>query len=460
MLPTIVAHPSSFRDPSGFIFEKDGAIYRQVNLVFRENFDLFISSGCYTHLVKNGLLIPHEKIDQNLTGDPSWYTTLKPERIQFISYPYEWSFDMLKDAALLTLRLMKETLPFGIVLKDATPYNIQWYEGKFVFIDTLSFEKYEETPWIAYRQFCENFLGPLLIIHYAKTPLHQLQMAWPDGIPLDIIKSLLPGRSKFSFHTYLHIHLHQKVVTRQRHGRYANTEKFSRQKLVNLISSLELLVNKLRLNANQSTWSEYYDEASLRNNYLQEKKDIINRWLKRLGTIKTAADLGCNKGEFSRLLATKGIYTIATDYDPYCINELYQSIKIGSEKNIQPLIVDLANPTPSLGFNNTERSSFYNRLDAELVLALALIHHLTIGKNIPLDKIASVFHQASRHLIIEFVPKEDAKIKMMLQHKKDIYPDYSEENFVASFSKFFSIEEKQAIPGSVRTLYLLKKIKS
>jgi len=459
MLPTIIAHPSSFRDPSGFIFEKEGTIYRQVNVLFREHFDYFTNSGCYNHLVKNGLLIPHEQINQNLTGETTCYITLKPERIPFISYPYEWSFDMLKDAALLTLRLMKEALHFGMVLKDATPYNIQWYKGRLLFIDTLSFEKYEEVPWIAYRQFCESFLGPLLIMHYTKIPLQQLQMAWPDGIPLVVIKSLLPKRSRFSFYTYLHIYLHQKIAA-QGHGRYKDIQKFSKQKLVSLISSLELLVNKLILNAKRSTWSDYYDEVSLRNSYLEEKKNIINRWLNRLETINTAADLGSNKGEFSRLLAAKGIHTIATDYDPYCINDLYTSIKVSHEKNIQPVIVDLANPSPSIGFNNAERSSFYNRLDADLVLALALIHHLAISKNIPLENIARIFHQTSRYLIIEFVPKEDVKIKLMLQQKKDIYSSYTEENFIASFSNFFSIEEKQIIPDSLRRLYLMKKIEA
>ena len=211
MTSTIIHHSSSYRDPSGFIFEKEGTIYRQVNKSFREHFDYFIESGCYKRLTEKGLLIPHEQINENLTGDTNYYTTLKPEKISFISYSYEWSFDMLKDAALLTLQLTREAIDCGMILKDATPYNIQWHKGKFIFIDTLSFEKYKEVPWIAYRQFCENFLGPLLIMHYSKQSLHTLQLAWPDGIPLHVIKSLLPRRSRFSLHTYLHIHLHNRV---------------------------------------------------------------------------------------------------------------------------------------------------------------------------------------------------------------------------------------------------------
>jgi len=180
MSNTVIHHPSSYRDPSGFIFEKNDVLYRQVNTTFKEHFDHFIQSGCYDQLVKKDLLIKHENIEENITGSAGYYKTIRPERIEFISYPYEWSFDMLKEAALLTLQLIKEGLQYGMILKDATPYNIQWHKGKFIFMDTLSFEKYAELPWIAYRQFCESFLGPLLIMHYSKKQLPQLMLAWPD----------------------------------------------------------------------------------------------------------------------------------------------------------------------------------------------------------------------------------------------------------------------------------------
>ena len=156
MSPNDLLHPASYRDPSGFMFEKDGILYRQVNGVFKEHYDLFIQSGCYKFLTGKDRLISHQTINENLSGVPGGYITLKPEKIDFVSYPYEWSFDMLKDAALLTLQLVKDAISFGLILKDATPFNIQWHKGKLIFIDTLSFEKYIETePWIAYRQFCE-----------------------------------------------------------------------------------------------------------------------------------------------------------------------------------------------------------------------------------------------------------------------------------------------------------------
>lgn len=276
-----IQHPSSYRDPSGFIFTKEEVIYRQVNKSFKEDFDLFINSGCYDKLVKK-LLLPHENISGNLTGDNAWYMTLKPEKLSYISYPYEWCFDMLKDAALLSLSILKEALASGLVLKDATPYNIQWHKGKLIFIDTLSFEKYEETkPWVAYRQFCENFLSPLLLAHYSKMPVQELLLAYSEGIPLPLTSSLLPWRSKFSLHVYLHIHLNAKYSLKD-NSAPGKQQSFSKQKMQNLVTSLEVLITKLKLPVNKTTWSHYYDEASQRTGYLEEKQQIIQRWLQEI----------------------------------------------------------------------------------------------------------------------------------------------------------------------------------
>ena len=450
-------HPSSFRDPSGFIFEQEKILYRQVNKVFKEHFELFINSGFYEKLAQQQLLIPHEIINENLTGSNDWYATLKPERIPFISYPWEWSFDMLKDAALLTLRLAKEATASGLVLKDATPYNIQWHKGRFIFIDSLSFEKYNpEEPWIAYRQFCENFLAPLLLMHYSKNSLQQLLLAYPEGVPLAIARSLLPGRSKLSLHTYLHIHLHANIAGRKS-GAPSSKQKFSKKKFLDLISSLELVINKLKLSGKSTAWSAYYEEASQRNDYLEQKKKIISQWLDKMPIPKTATDLGANDGEFSRLLSSKKIPTIAADFDPYCINKLYNDLKISGEKNIQPLIVDLSNPSPAIGVNNKERTSFLARFRVDLVLALALVHHLAIGKNIPFEMIADLFQNISSTLIIEFVPREDEKVQLMLAGKKDIYPGYTEEKFEKAFGNYFRVLNKEAIAGTGRTLYLMTR---
>ncbi|MBK5270543.1 MAG: SAM-dependent methyltransferase [Bacteroidia bacterium] len=450
-------HASSYRDPSGFVFTKNGVLFRQINQSFKENFDFFISSGCYQHLLNKEFLIQHFDEPANLTGSPDYYKTIRPEQIAYISYPYEWCFEMLKDAALRTLRLVKECLPFGVLLKDATPYNIQWHNGKLIFIDTLSFEKYyEDEPWIAYRQFCESFLSPLLLMHYSKNSLQQLLLAYPDGIPLAITKSLLPRRSRFSLHPYLHIHLHASIAARKEPAPKKKI-KFSKSKLLNIITSLEKLITGLKLPEQKTTWSDYYDEVNQRNDYLKQKQKIIEQWLSETNDIKTAADLGANEGLFSRLLAEKEIDTIATDFDSIVINRLYKKIKIETRTNILPLIIDLSNPSPSIGVNNKERLSFLQRTGVDMVLALALIHHLAIGKNIPFSMMAEMFAGMTNYLIIEFIPKEDPKVQIMLSHKKDIYKNYTEHEFIKEFELFFSVSAKQEIQGSGRILYLMKK---
>ncbi len=449
-------HPSSYRDPSGFIFETEGVLYRQVNLSYKDEYDFFVASGCYDKLVAKKFLVPHQRIDENKTGFPEWYTTLKPELIPFISYPYEWSFSMLKDAALLTLKILKEALAFDIVLKDATPFNVQWKDGSMIFIDSLSFEKFQNKPWIAYRQFCENFLAPLLLSHYKKEPLQSLLLAWPEGIPLSITKSLLPWRSRFSIHTYLHIHLHAGIAKKKKQENKVE-HSFSKKKLLNLITSLETLITSLRLPDTSSTWSDYYTEAAQRNNYLEEKKTILQKWLSQESSISTAIDAGANAGEFSKLLAQKNIFTIATDFDPYCINTLYKETRATKVNNILPLILDLSNPSPAIGVNHHERASFLERANADLVLCLAVIHHLTIGKNIPFEKVAYLLGTLGKNLIIEFVPKEDEKVQLLLASKKDIYTTYSKEDFVRVFSNYYNIDKEEKIADSGRALFYMKK---
>jgi hypothetical protein len=447
-------HPASYRDPAGFIFIRDGIVYRQINQVFQADFEHFIQSGCYKHLVDKDLLISHENVDEQVFADQTWFKTIRPEQLPFISYPSEWPFDMLKDAALLTLQLAKEAIGFKMILKDATPYNIQWHNGKLKFIDSLSFERYDESqPWIAYRQFCESFLAPLLLMHYNRLPTTKTFLAYPDGIPLDLTQRMLPWKSRFSFHTYLHIHLQNKV-SRNASQQAQPMGKFSMQKLLNVLSSLETLVLKLQVPRDQTTWSEYYEEASLRDDYLATKQELVKEWID-IVPARTCIDFGANEGAFSQIAATKNIETIAADFDPICVNRLYQKSKAKPGTKILPLVLDISNPTPGTGLNNQEHQPFLSRASADLSLALALVHHLAIGKNIPLDKVAAFFAGVSKHLLIEFVPKSDEKIRLMLQSKKDIYSNYNQENFESAFGDYFRVEKHQMISSSGRILYLM-----
>lgn len=449
-------HPASFRDPSGYIFMHGDQLYRQVNKVFAVPFDTFMNGGCYKALTEKKWLIPHTLVPENLTGDPRWFATIRPEPLSFISYPGEWSFDMLKDAALLTLQVLRTALEHGMILKDASAYNIQFHKGRPVFIDTLSFDLYnEKEPWVAYRQFCEHFLGPLLLMHYRKLPLHTLWQAWPDGIPLQVTRALLPWRSRLSLHTWLHIHLNAKMSGRKTTGKSIH---FSKSKLLNLVMSLELLVRKLQWGHKNSNWSDYYNEAAARDIYLSEKKKLFSDWISGMQDIRNAADLGANDGFFSTMIAATGIPVVAADSDAVCINRLYRQCLATGEKNIHPLIADLGNPSPASGVNHEERMALLNRLPADLVTALALVHHLAIGKNMPWEKIAVLFSRVcKKYLVIEYVPREDGKVNEMLAGRKDVFDEYGQAFFESAFQAYFHTERKVDIGNSGRVLYLMSR---
>ena len=271
-----VTIPSSFRDPSGFLFYLDGSIFRQVNTIYKENYDHLMNSGIYEILVADKLLIPHEEVDIEGVNPDLAYKIIKPELIPFISYPYEWSFSQLKDAALATLSIQKRSVDFGMSLKDCSAYNIQFRNGKPVFIDTLSFEKYHEgQPWVAYRQFCQHFLAPLALMSCRDVRLNQLLRVYIDGIPLDFTSSLLPFRTRFIFSLLSHIHLHARS---QKH--YADKavdvsgKRVSRMSFLGLINNLESAVKKLRWQPGGTEWADYYDDTNYSSDALGHKKQI------------------------------------------------------------------------------------------------------------------------------------------------------------------------------------------
>ncbi len=451
--------PSSFRDPSGFLFHQDGSIYRQVNIIYKENYDYLIKSGLYKSLVNTDLLIPHKEVDIEYASSDEAYKIIKPEPIQFISYPYEWCFSQLKNAALTTLRIQIKALEFGMSLKDCSAYNIQFRKGKFIFIDSLSFEKYREgKPWVAYRQFCQHFLAPLLLMSYRDIRLNQLLRVYIDGVPLDLASSLLPFRTRFKFSLLSHIHLHAKS---QRYfaDKIVNTSsrKMSRLSFTGLIDSLKTLVNKLNWQPQATEWTNYYEDTNYSEDAFQHKKQLITEFLDKINP-KTVWDLGANVGIFSRIASTRGIQTISFDIDPVAVEKNYLECVENRELNILPLLLDLTNPSPSIGWENQERMSILERGLADTVFALALIHHLAISNNLPLYKIANFFGKICNSLIIEFIPKSDSQVQRLLSTREDIFTDYTQQAFENEFGKYFTIQNFVKIKDSERILYLMIKI--
>ena len=449
--------PSSFRDPSGFLFVQDGQLYRQVNKTYRTHYDHLISSGLYENLVECGLLIPHSEASPACAAGDEVYKVLRPEMVPFVSYPYEWCFSQLKDAALTTLAIQKQALDHGMALKDSSAYNIQFMAGKPVLIDTLSFEKYREgEPWVAYRQFCQHFLAPLALMSYTDIRLSQLLRVYLDGIPLDLACSLLPFRTRLSLVLFSHLHLHARSQ-RQYADKAVDTSGrgVSRLGMLGIIDSLDGAVRKLTWQPRGTQWADYYADTNYSTRALDHKQQIIAQFLDRIQP-RVVWDLGANTGRFSRIAGSSGIQTVAFDMDPAAVESNYRECRAKGEENLLPLVLDLTNPSPGVGWENEERMSLLQRGPAETVLALALVHHLAISNNLPLDRIAAFLRNICDSLIIEFVPKSDSQVQRLLATREDIFAGYRQEAFECEFSTYFAVRDCVKIQDSERTLYWMQ----
>jgi hypothetical protein len=450
--------PSSYRDTDGFVFEYRDKIYRYIKPQYFADYKLLFESGLYEELINTRRLIKHEEIDAAFFTEISCGDgkIIFPEQLSFICYPYEWGFDMWKDAAIVTLKIVAACIEKGMILKDATPFNIQFYNGRPFFIDTLSFKKYESRkPWIAYRQFCESFLGPLLLMHYGHRDMGKLFLAYPDGIPLEVIKGLLPSKSKWNLHVYMHIWLHAKISDKSKNKQEVKSA-FSKQKLQTLLKGLTIFVIGLTEKKIKSEWGDYYSNTILGAAYLDAKKNIFLSFTGEIN-FKRVIDLGANDGYFSLLLKDKAEHIVSVDADSNCINELYRQIRKNKIKNILPIVNILNTPSPAIGWKNEERKSLTQRFKADLVLALALVHHLAIGANVPLPWIAEWLKEISFYLVIEFIPKTDEKVKQLLQNREDIFDDYNLQFFKDAFSIHYIIEKEEKISNTDRILFLMKK---
>lgn len=456
---------SSFRDPSGFVYFKDKQIYRQINQSYRDQYEHLMSSGLYDSLVKNHLLVSHEEIKDGTQDIEKSYKRIRPHQISYISYPFEWSFSQWKDAALCTLNIQKIALKHGMILKDASAYNIQFHKGKPVFIDTLSFEFYKEgNPWVAYRQFCQHFIAPLALMAYSDIRLSQLFKIYIDGIPLDLASKLLPMKTwlKYSLLTHIHLHARSQNIYADAGGKnraLISSPHISRRGFEALMESIESSVKNINWKLLVSEWGEYYSATNYQDAAKLHKESLLVEFLQELPEKTTHLhDLGANNGHFSRIAEKLGYRVIAQDIDPVAVEKNYLHGKQVGEYAILPLLQDLTNPSGAIGWALQERDSFVQRCQNETVLALALIHHLAISNNVPLDKLADFFSSVAKFLIIEFVSKEDSQVKRLLSTREDVFPDYNIDGFEKAFLVHYRVVRKEKINDSQRILYLLAKI--
>jgi ribosomal protein L11 methylase PrmA len=452
---------ASFRDPSGFLFRRDGTLYRQVNKCYAADYQHLMESGLYAKLTKLNLLIPHREVETASVEHGPAFKIIQPEVVTFISYPYEWAFSLLKDAALVTLKIQRIALKYDMSLKDASAYNIQLHKGHPTLIDTLSFEKYiEGKPWVAYRQFCQHFLAPLALMAHTDVRLGKLMRVYIDGIPLDLAARLLPARSWFNFGLLIHTHIHAQAQKRSA-GQASKlaprlSGKMSKDALGGLIEGIEATVKRLEWKPGGTEWGDYYNISNYTDSAFEHKKELVSSWLERVRPA-SVWDLGANDGTFSRLASGNDIHTVAFDIDPTAVEINYRQVRSRKEQNLIPLLFDRTNPSPSIGWHNQERDSLFNRGPVDMILSLALIHHLAISNNVPLSQLADFYHDMGHWLIIEFILKSDSQVKKLLENREDIFHQYNQSDFEQNFKRQFTIHEKVLIRESERSLYLMER---
>lgn len=453
--------PGSWRDPSGFVYRRDGAILRQIAPSFAPEWEAYLASGLHDRLVASGAVLPFEDapLDAALDPETAW-RVIRPERIPLVSYPYEWSFGQLKDAALLTLELQSQALDAGMVLRDASAYNIQFRGASPVLIDSLSFERYVDgSPWTAYRQFCEHFLAPLALMAARDVRAGRMLRAWVDGIPIDLAASLMPGRTRANVGLLAHLHLHARA---QRAGRPADSAKakevrIPRERLVALMGNLRKTVRGLRWEPAGTEWADYADNTSYTDEATAAKARLVETLLRDAGG-EVVWDLGANTGRYSAIAAGLGRRVVAWDIDPAAVELHYRALRQRGETRITPLLIDLADPSPAQGWALRERASLVERSDADVLLGLALIHHLAIGRNVPLPMVASFFADLAGDLVLEWVPREDVMVRTLLAGRKDIFDGYHEDGFRAAFEGAgWEVCAREPIEASPRVLYRFRR---
>jgi len=451
-------HESSFRDPSGYLFFDEGVLRRRILPIYFKQYKSLSEIGFFKTLSKKGLLIPH-----TVTLESEEEIIITPDKIPFITYPYEWSFEQYKQAALLTLRIQKYALTKGFSLKDASAYNVTMFKGKPIFIDTLSFDFYEEgTPWRAYKQFITHFFGPLVLSKYFGSDMIKMMQSHIDGIPLQMLSSLLPSKTKLSPTIQSNIHLLARLEGKHNDDYKAETKvsKLSLNALNKILDNLYDYIKKISFK-DATEWGDYYSKTNYDVQAFEAKKRLIKEWVLPLKA-KRIIDVGGNDGTFARALGSKA-HLIVTDIDVNAVDQNFKKAQTQAEDNMLAFVSDVLQPTPAIGFNNTERESLIERLEKyapDVTMALALIHHITLSGNVPFEKSASFFASFSKHLIIEFPKREDSWVESLLIRKREFinhFDFYNESHFEEGYKQYFDLEKKEMITGTSRILYYFKK---
>ena len=459
--------PGSFRDREGRVFYREDKVYRALSPKALEDWRALEQTAFFQRAQQDGRVVATSETDAAQRPDDddealSWAGVLEHERVPLISYPSEWSFGMLRDAALLQLDLLLDALEEGFVLKDSSAFNVQWRGTDPVFIDVPSFQRLEPgEPWVGYLQFCQQFLYPLLLTAHKDVPFNGWLRGQVDGLQPADMSALFSGLGRFRRGVFTHVFLQAKLAAATADAPRAVRNEarelgFSAELIKNNARRMRKLVAGLEWKRSSSEWSSYGSS----HNYSEEEHRAKESFVARAAASRDwhlLWDVGCNDGRFTRVAAAHCREAVAVDIDPLVVDRLYQDLRSRPVEGarVLPLVGDVADPTPARGWRGLERASLQDRMQPDLLLALALVHHLVIGRNVPTAQLVEWLASFGCHLIVEFPTRRDSMVKRLLLNKEDHYDDYRVEFFEERLARHFEILERQEQAEGERVLYFV-----
>jgi len=455
--------PGSFRDPLSRVFIAPSGVFRGLTPEALADYQALTETTFFPTALARGDIVGTELAAAPDEVPGEWAAVLEHERIPVVSYPYEWTFEMLRDAARLQLVLSREALDGGMLTKDASSYNVQFSGTKPVFIDVGSFERIRKgEPWAGYRQFCELFLNPLYVQALCHVDFQPLLRSQVHGIPPAMAAGLIGRRGRLQKGVFTHVKLHARAerkyadADRERDVRSELKRAGFGTKLIDAqLNNLQAAVEALGGDQHESTWSGYSDRTHYTNDDLREKESFVTRAVEGVERPDLILDLGANDGRFSRVALEAGArYVVAVDSDAVVVDRLYRSLRTAGEQRILPLVVDLSDPSPGTGWRSGERPAFVDRVRPALTLCLAVVHHLALTNNVPLDEIVDFLADFGGPVVVEFPHRNDEMAARLLARKRTgLFDGYDVPNWERALDRRFIVREQIALPSGTRTLY-------